>query len=44
VNLRAEVQAARCEIEAALDAAGWPWLRRLSRWLDCLIFLEEGSA
>jgi len=35
-----QVRTARGEIEAALDAAGWPWSRTLSRWLDCLVVLE----
>ncbi len=29
------------EAEWALDAAGWPWSRRLSLWLDVLLILEE---
>lgn len=40
---RREARAARCQVEAALDATGWPWSRRLSRWLDALILLEEGA-
>jgi hypothetical protein len=39
-----EARAARAQIEAALDAIGWRWSRRLSRWLDVLVILEEGSA
>jgi len=34
-------RAARAELEAALDGAGWPWARRLSLWLDALVILEE---
>lgn len=33
---QALARAARAEVEAALDAAGWPWSRRLSLWLDAL--------
>lgn len=36
-------RAARAEVEAALAAAGWPWRRRLSLWLDALLILEEGA-
>ncbi len=37
----AQARAARGEIEATLAAAGWPWSRRLSLWLDVLVLLEE---
>jgi hypothetical protein len=37
----AQARAARAIIETALDAAGWPWRRRLSLWLDMLVRLEE---
>lgn len=36
-------QAARAEIESALDAAGWLWLALLSLWLDALLLLEEAK-
>lgn len=36
-----QAQAARGEIETALDAAGWPWSRQLSAWLDLLVTVEE---
>lgn len=39
----ARARAARGEIEAALDAAGWPYIRRLSLYLDILILLEESG-
>lgn len=35
-----EARAARRAVEDALDAAGWPWSRRLSLWLDALLVLE----
>jgi hypothetical protein len=37
-------RAARAEIEAALDAAGWPWKPLLSRWIDALLVLEDEGA
>lgn len=40
-STRAIARDARREIESALDAAGWPWSRRLSLWLDALSVLEE---
>lgn len=40
-RLAAEAQAARAEIEAALDLASWPWSTRLSLWIDALVTLEE---
>lgn len=36
-------QAARAAVEAALDAAGWPWSRRLSLWIDALVIVEEAG-
>lgn len=36
-----QARPARAEIETALDAVGWPWSARLSRWLDCLLLIEE---
>ncbi len=36
-------RAARGEIEAALDGAGWPWSRRFSLWIDVLVIVEEGA-
>jgi hypothetical protein len=36
-----EARAARALIEATLDAHGWPWRRRLSRWVDALVVLEN---
>ncbi len=41
--LNAKARAARAEVDAALDAAGWPWSRRLSLWLDVLVLIEEGG-
>jgi hypothetical protein len=40
---RCAAQAARRQLELALDGAGWPWSRRLSLWLDCLVMFEEGE-
>jgi hypothetical protein len=40
---RREARAARAVVEAALDASGWPWSRRLSLWLDALIVIEEAG-
>ncbi len=37
-------RAARGELERALDGLGWPWSRRLSSWLDCLLTIEEGAS
>jgi hypothetical protein len=37
------VQAARGIVEAALDAASWPWSRRLTLWLALLIIEEQGE-
>lgn len=34
-------RAARAIVEEALEAAGWPWSLALSRWIDCLLVLEE---
>jgi hypothetical protein len=34
-------RAARAIVETALDRRGWPWLRRLSLWLDALAAIEE---
>lgn len=39
-----DTQLARAEIEDAVAGAGWPWSRRLSRWIDALLVLEEGGA
>jgi hypothetical protein len=36
-------RAARADVEAALDVAGWPWSRRLSTWLDALVIIIEES-
>jgi len=41
ISRAAQAKAARGEIEAALDASGWPWSRRLSLWLDALVLMEE---
>ena len=38
-----QARAARGQMELALDAAGWPWSRRLSLWIDALVVLEEGD-
>jgi len=32
---------ARAVLEAALEANGSPWSRRLSGWFDALVLLEE---
>jgi hypothetical protein len=40
----AQARAARADIEAALEKAGWPWLPQLSRWLDALVVLEEEAS
>jgi hypothetical protein len=37
----AAARAARGELEATLDVAGWPSTMRLSRHLDLLLVLEE---
>lgn len=37
----ARARASRGEIEDALEQAGWPWVLRLSRWIDALVILEE---
>lgn len=36
-----QARAARAKVEAALDAAGWPWSQRLSARLDLLVTIEE---
>lgn len=41
---RQAARAARRIVELALDAAGWPWSRRLSLWLDALVILDEDGA
>jgi hypothetical protein len=41
MSAAALARAARGVTEAALDAAGWPWSRRISLWLDALVVLEE---
>jgi hypothetical protein len=41
VNRSVEARHGRAVVEAALDAAGWPWSRGLSLWLDALVLLEE---
>jgi hypothetical protein len=41
---RRRAREARRDVEAALDAAGWPWARALSLWLDALLVLEELAA
>ena len=40
-SMRRHAEAAREEVERALDHAGRPWLRRLSLWLDAHVLLEE---
>lgn len=40
---RPTARAARGVIEAALDAHGWPWSRRLSLWVDVLVVTEESD-
>jgi hypothetical protein len=44
VILRDLARAGRRELEAALDAAGWPPAPRVSKWLDCLTRLEEATS
>jgi hypothetical protein len=44
VTRSVEARQARAVVELALDAAGWPWSRRLSLWLDWLLILEESAA
>jgi hypothetical protein len=39
----AEARAARAEVESALDANGWRWSARISRWLDMLVVVEESA-
>lgn len=34
---------ARGIVEHALDAAGWPWSRFLSLWIDALVIIEESA-
>jgi hypothetical protein len=34
----------RRQIALALGAAGWPWSRRLSLWIDALVTIEERAA
>lgn len=41
---REQARAARRDVEAALDVAGWPWSLRLSRWVDLLVTIEERGA
>jgi hypothetical protein len=41
---RQAAREARLIVELALDAAGWPWSLRLSRWIDALLILEEDGA
>jgi hypothetical protein len=36
-----QARAARAEVEAALEANGWPWSRGASRLLDLWLALEE---
>jgi hypothetical protein len=40
---RREARAARALVEDAIDASGGRWSRRLSRWLDPLLVLEESA-
>jgi hypothetical protein len=40
---REHAREARRIVEHALDAAGWPWSERLSRWIDGLIVIEENA-
>ncbi len=42
-RIKQQARGARGEIEAALDATGWPWSLRISRWLDLLLIFEEGQ-
>jgi hypothetical protein len=41
VSQSLEARAALLDVEAALDAAGWPWSCRLSLWIDMLVILAE---
>lgn len=36
-------RAARGQLELALDAAGCPWSRLLSLWIDARVLLEEAA-
>jgi hypothetical protein len=38
-----QARAARGQVERALDRSGWRWSLALSRWLDCLITLEDAG-
>jgi hypothetical protein len=42
-NARAHARAARGELEQLLNGAGWPWRCRISRWIDCLLMIEESD-
>jgi hypothetical protein len=44
VNSAAFARHCRAVAELALDAAGWPWRRRLSLWIDALVIVEEHDA
>ena len=39
-----QARGARGVAESALEASGWPWSRKLSRWLDALMLVEERGA
>ena len=40
-----QASAARRDVEDTLDASGWPWSLRLSRWVDALtLLIEERTA
>ena len=36
-------RAARGQVEDVLASAGWPFLRRLSLWIDALVIVEEAN-
>jgi hypothetical protein len=40
----AQARAARAAVEAALDANGWKFSLRLSRWVDALVVLAEDDS
>jgi hypothetical protein len=43
IMTRAHARGARAIVEAALDAIGWRWSLRLSRWVDALLVIEEDA-
>jgi hypothetical protein len=37
------VGAERAQVEAGLDAGGWPWSKPLSLLIDALVLIEEAD-